>query len=119
MYCKNCGKEIAEGRVYCDECAPQEVHVEEQPVKHVDPSTGKGLAALICGIASFFIFGLVLAIVAMVLGGQAANTAGEKMGKVGKTLGIVSLILWIVSVVFLVIFYIFYFAFFVGMYSYY
>ena len=124
MYCKNCGKEIPEGRVYCDECAPQEVHVEEQPVKHVDPSKGKGIAALICGALSLWnagtgIIGLVLAIVAMVLGGQAANTAGEKMGKVGKTLGIVSLILWIVSVVFLVLFYIFYFAFFVGMYSYY
>lgn len=119
MYCKNCGKEIPEGRVYCNECAPQEVYVEEQPVKQVDPSTGKGLAALICGIASFFMFGLVLAIVAMVLGGQAQGTAGEKMGKIGKILGIVSLILWIVSVVLLVIYYIFYIVVLVGVNTYY
>ena len=98
MYCKNCGKEIAEGQVYCEECQPQEVEVVEEE-KTVDPSKGKGIAALICGIASFFIFGLVLAIVAMVLGGQAANTAGAKFGKIGKTLGLVSLILSILAVV--------------------
>ena len=115
MYCKNCGKEIAEGRVYCDECAPQEVHVEEQPVKHVDSSKGKGIAALICGALSLWnagtgIIGLVLAIVAMVLGGQAANTAGAKLGKVGKTLGVVSLILSILLTVLYVVGFVGYFA---------
>lgn len=113
MYCKNCGKEIAEGQVYCEECQPQEVEVVEEE-KTVDPSKGKGIAALVCGALSLMnastgIVGLVLAIVAMVLGGQAANTAGAKFGKIGRTLGIVSLILSIlalVAVVALVVFYV-------------
>ena len=48
MYCKNCGKEIAEGQVYCEECQPQEVEVVEEE-KTVDPSKGKGIAALVGG----------------------------------------------------------------------
>lgn len=36
MYCKNCGKEVEEGKEYCPDCEPkEEVVVEEAPVQEV------------------------------------------------------------------------------------
>lgn len=42
MYCKNCGKEVEEGKEYCADCEPkEEVVVENTPVEEVkeEPTT--------------------------------------------------------------------------------
>lgn len=101
MFCKQCGKEIEEGRFYCEECeaelAEQEelevvevLEVEEEPVKKEEKDRTKGFAtaAMILGFCGLFLpfFNIITSILAIVFG-----ILGRKhdLGVVGLVSGII------------------------------
>src|SRR3712207_1937784 len=47
------------------------------------PTEGKATGALVCAILSFFLCPIVLAVVALVLAGQATRAIQESMGRLG------------------------------------
>lgn len=108
MFCPNCGTEVKEEDVYCPGCGcnlkkseggDQFGRVETAKPVSSSHNNSDGLSAFICGIISFFFCGLILAIVAIVLGGKYSDT---KYGRTGRILGWVSIginILYIVLVI--------------------
>ena len=70
------------------------------PVSGAEPGKGLAIASMVCGIVSFFIFGLILGVVALVLGLVAKNkgyrggmaTAGVAMGAVALGLYLIAMI---------------------------
>lgn len=101
-----------EEREFVQEEQVEEVVVEEAAVE--DPSTVKGMIALIAGISSFFITGIAGSIVSIIFGNMARNTAGAKMGKIGKVLGIINIIVYAASMALLAVFYVLYFILVIG-----
>lgn len=78
-----------------------------QPAPQVAPKApqpGKGLAiaAMVCGIVSFFCFGVILGILAIVFGGIAKSKGCKSgMATAGIVCGAVGLGLWLLSLIFL------------------
>jgi hypothetical protein len=50
---------------------------------------GLGVVSLVCGIVGFWIFGIILGIVAIITG---ALSWGTKIGKVGFVLGVIDVV---------------------------
>ena len=70
---------------------------------NVQPANdGKATASLVCGIVSFFCCGIVLGIIAIVLGNQYMQETGDinnSKAKAGKICGIVSIALNVVVII--------------------
>ena len=70
---------------------------------NVQPANdGKATASLVCGIVSFFCCGIVLGIIAIVLGNQYMQETGDinnSKAKAGKICGIISIALNVVVIV--------------------
>jgi len=67
---------------------------QQQPAA-ADQKNGKALASLICGIVSLFVFGLILGIVAIVLGVQARSNPNRRgMATAGIVFGVIGIIGW-------------------------
>ena len=66
------------------------------------PQPGKGfaIAGMVCGIVSFFCFGVILGILAIVFGGVAKSKGNRSgMATAGIVCGAVGLGLWLLSVI--------------------
>ena len=62
-FCSACGNELAEVAPVNSYSAPAEA-----PVKEAEPGRGLAIASMVCGIVSFFLFGLILGVLAIVFG---------------------------------------------------
>lgn len=71
---------------------------------------GKATAAMICGIVGIFIAGLILGIIAIVLGSQAQSEINGSPGryrnlgqaKAGVILGVIDIVLWLIVILVIV-----------------
>ena len=116
IYCPRCGNQNPNGATRCQACgvqfaaAPQRPPMQQgyqqgyqqqgyqpAPAGYAQkpasvPGKGLGIASMVCGIVSFFVFGIVLGILAVVFGAMAKNkgyTGG--MATTGLVLGCVGL----------------------------
>ncbi len=124
MFCAKCGKEMDDNVKFCPSCGadaaaptisePSQASFSEPAYSEQPESSGTGVGAMVCGIISLVlcwipIVGLVLGIVAVVLGGKGRQTlppdkrgmalAGFIMGIIGMVIGIIMLIAMIVALV--------------------
>ena len=134
MFCAKCGKEMDDNAKYCPSCGADttvQPVSSGQPVPSEQPSyqqasysepayteqtapSGAGVGAMVCGIISLVLFwvpivGLVLGIIATILGGKGRQTlppdkrgmslAGFIMGIIGMAIGIIILVVLIIAVV--------------------
>lgn len=108
VFCPNCGTQNPDGANCCMKCGTQFVAAPvyaapaQTPAPATVPGKGLGIASLVCGIVSFFCFGVILGILAVVFGGVAKSkgykggmaTAGIVLGIIGLALYVLTLILW-------------------------
>lgn len=122
MFCNHCGAENNDSAQVCRSCGAvltteqnNAQPVQQQPVTYVNyantpagapvkaPQPGKGfaIAAMVCGIVSFFCFGIVLGVLAIVFG-VVAKKKGYMgaMATAGIVCGVVGLALYVVTMVF-------------------
>ncbi len=98
MYCTKCGSNNPEGALHCSACGAPMSGAPVVPA--YEPGKGLAIASMVCGIVSFFFFGLILSIVALVLGLVAKNkgytggmaTAGVATGSVALGLSLLTMI---------------------------
>lgn len=65
-----------------------------------EPAKGYAIASLVCGIVSFFCFGIVLGVLAIVFGNIAKKQGNNgSMAKAGFILGIIATVLSLISLV--------------------
>ncbi len=93
-YCSKCGTENQDAVAYCTNCGtPLNGVATGNAVVPSAGTPGKGMAiaSMVCGIVSFFCFGIVLGVLALIFGGVAKSkgytggmaTAGIVLGCVG------------------------------------
>lgn len=70
-------------------------------------TSGKAVGSLVCGILSFFICGVILGVVAIVLGKNAkeeiaasgGSIGGQGLATAGQILGAIAMVLWAIGIV--------------------
>lgn len=102
-FCSSCGNELAGGAPVNSYGTPANPYSApaETPAKTAQPGKGLAVASMVCGIVSFFIFGLVLGVLAIIFGGVAKSkgntspmaTAGIVCGAIGLGLYLLVLII--------------------------
>lgn len=105
MFCSKCGNSNPDNALHCSACGEPLVSNPNpapayNPAPASEPGKGLAIASMVCGIVSFFFFGLVLSVVALVLGLVAKNkgytggmaTAGVATGSVALGLSLLSMI---------------------------
>lgn len=109
-YCANCGHEVSDEMTYCPYCGANFNQQGYNPYNAYGtvPQDGKdyGTPALICGVLGFFVAGLILGIIAVVLANkEKARCGGYLTGnaKAGKICGIINIILGSIALVFSVV----------------
>ena len=92
MYCRKCGKEIADGSAFCPECGTTQV-ISAQAQTSPTPVKAKGeTAKLVIGIISIVLF-LIIVLQSCVAGfGNALTENGETSGSAGFMLAVFMLI---------------------------
>jgi hypothetical protein len=123
MYCAKCGKEMDDNAKFCPACGADaggdpaaytpasfdssnsNSFAAEEP-----QSSGTGVGAMVCGIIGIIlcwvpIVGLVLGIVATVLGSKRNSLPADKRGMAtaGFVLGIITLVIGIIMVILLIV----------------
>ncbi|MEI2825703.1 MAG: DUF4190 domain-containing protein [Dermatophilaceae bacterium] len=86
---------------------PQQGYGAPGPYGGAPARNNNALVSLICGIAGFLCFGIVLGPIAIITGRKAqaeiaasgGRQSGEGMAKAGVILGIVALVLWVIGLV--------------------
>lgn len=99
MFCSKCGNANPDNALHCSACGESLVS-NPGPAPVSEPGKGLAIASMVCGIVSFFFFGLVLGVVALVLGLVAKNkgytggmaTAGVATGAVAIGLSLIGMI---------------------------
>lgn len=101
-YCIKCGAQNSDDAVICTNCGEALANVPNHNAVPANGTAGKGfaIAGMVCGIVSFFCFGIVLGILAIVFGAVAKNkgytggmaTAGIVLGTIGLGLYLIMLI---------------------------
>ena len=89
-----------DGAANCANCgAPMNVAMYAQVPAKV-PGKGLAIASLVCGIVSFFCFGVILGLLAVIFGG-VAKSKGYKggMATAGIVLGVIGLALYVVMLI--------------------
>ena len=117
MFCAKCGTNNADGVRYCRNCgndlgAPAAAPTQQyynpygntapagNPGAAVDPGKGFAVAALVCGIISFFLFAFICGPLGIIFGGVAKSkgstspmaTAGIVCGAIGFGLYLILLV---------------------------
>ncbi|MBE7036200.1 MAG: DUF4190 domain-containing protein [Ruminococcaceae bacterium] len=97
MICPNCGNHNEDNATHCFSCG-----TTLNTMVKTNSNAGKGLAiaSLVCGIVSFFCFGIVLGILAVVFG-VLAKRQGYRgaMATVGIVLGAIGLALYVIMLI--------------------
>ena len=99
MFCSKCGNSNPDNALHCSACGEPLVS-SPNPAPASEPGKGLAIASMVCGIVSFFFFGLVLGVLALVLGLVAKNkgytggmaTAGVATGAVAIGLSLIGMI---------------------------
>jgi len=104
--CSRCGAQNQDQAAVCYACgtqfAPPQANPYQQPmynpmVPAKVPGKGFAIAALVCGIVSFFFYGIILGILAVIFGAVAKNKGYRGgMATAGIVLGVVGLALYVV-----------------------
>lgn len=110
MYCRNCGKELAENNQFCTYCGVRRGSQSEYASPALSPE-GKGAAvsALVWGIVAVVVCQLPLGFIFGIIGQNKVREA-EKMGiengmvKAGRVMSLIGLIVGIIMTVFWAIF---------------
>lgn len=104
--CPYCGSQMSDEAIFCQNCGSRfdDPEVRQQyaygpydqqyPQPQQEPvSDGKATGALVCGIISLFVAGLILGIIAIVLASQSKKELGYELpqAKAGKICGIIAL----------------------------
>ena len=118
MICRQCGINNPEGTSVCSGCGASLVTTNSAnygmqnsmqngvPVNNassvpaVDPGKAFAITSLVCGIAAFFVAGIILGILAIVFGGVAKSkgtTSG--MATAGIVLGVIAVVVMIIALV--------------------
>lgn len=137
MFCKKCGRELADQETVCPACATEQgTSVQNKQMK--EPASGAtkglGIASMVCSILGAYghLFGLVpvipMVIAAIVTGVLSNNkakeqgqeksgfaTAGLITGSVVAGLHVLSLIVAFLTIGLILVIYVLYFAFIIGM----
>ncbi len=124
MFCRYCGTENADGTKFCSNCGASLVaettqNTYEQPVSSQptgsesnynqyanyvpeakDPGKGFAIAAMVCGIVSFFFFAVILGPLGIIFG-FVAKSKGSKSGMAtaGIVCGAIGIALWLLLLV--------------------
>lgn len=119
MVCPNCGSANNDGAKFCIGCgatldAPQAqpaqpAYNSQQNVNYnfsnnqqpaATPGKGLGIASLVCGIVSFFCFGFILGLLAVIFGGVAKSKGYRGgMATAGIVLGIIGLAFYVILLI--------------------
>ncbi len=104
LVCPRCGAQNMDGAPACSNCGAQFAVTPTQAYAPVVKQPGKGLAiaGMVCGIVSFFCFGIILGLLAIIFGAVAKNkgyTGG--MATTGIVLGCIGLGLYLVMLLFI------------------
>lgn len=118
MVCPNCGSANNDGAKFCIGCGATLDAPQANPVNNVPqnanynfannqqpatvPGKGLGIASMVCGIVSFFCFGFILGLLAVIFGGVAKSkgfkggsaTAGIVLGVIGLAFYVIMLIIY-------------------------
>ena len=70
-------------------------------------NSGLAIASMVCGIVSFFLFGIVLGVLAIIFGAIAINRINERphelkglcQAKAGMICGIIAVVFWVILLV--------------------
>lgn len=118
MVCKHCGSQNADGVRFCTNCgadlsaeqpATYNAYPQNNPYGNVQPQNtqpapqpGKGLAiaALVCGIVSFFCFAVILGPLGIIFGAVAKSKGCRSgMATAGIVCGAIGVALWLILMV--------------------
>lgn len=101
-YCIKCGAQNSDNAVTCSNCGAALANVPSYNAVQTNGTAGKGfaIAGMVCGIVSFFCFGIILGVLAIIFGAVAKNkgyrggmaTAGIVLGAIGLALYLIMLI---------------------------
>lgn len=108
MVCNKCGSPITPGATFCTNCgapveaqAPQTYNatpVYNAPQPEAVPGKGLAVASMVVGIVSFFCFGIILGILAIIFGGVAKSKGCKSgMATAGIVLGVVGIGLYFIT----------------------
>ncbi len=111
MVCNKCGSPITPGATFCTNCgAPVEAQAPQAynatPVYNAPqpeapaavPGKGLAVASMVVGIVSFFCFGIILGILAIIFGGVAKSKGCKSgMATAGIVLGVVGIGLYFIT----------------------
>ena len=96
MICPKCGSPVADNATQCMNCGT----VFNAVAKTGTPGKGLAIASLVCGIVSFFCFGLILGILAVIFGAVAKNKGYKGgMATAGIVLGVIGLALYVIMLI--------------------
>ena len=105
LVCPRCGAQNMDGASACSNCGVQFTATPVQgytPVSTNQPGKGFAIAGMVCGIVSFFCFGFILGLLAIIFGAVAKNKGYQGgMATSGVVLGCIALALYVVCLVFL------------------
>ena len=94
---------------YQTQQSPWTQNYQSQPTATSKPGQGFAIAALVCGICSFFIFGIILGVLGIVFGIVAIKQGSKSgMATAGIVCGAIGLILYILLLIFAFQFFRFY-----------
>lgn len=111
-FCTRCGTQNPDYATSCSNCgtaltptaaAPTPAYGAPAPTPVApvaEPGKGLAIASLVCGIVSFFCFGFILGILAVIFGGVAKSkgfTGG--MATAGIVLGIIGLATYVILII--------------------
>ena len=105
LVCPKCGAQNMDGATACSNCGVQFAVTPNQayaPANAAQPGKGLAIAGMVCGIVSFFCFGFILGLLAIIFGAVAKSkgyTGG--MATSGIVLGCIALGLYVISLLFL------------------
>lgn len=98
MYCRNCGKELADNSLYCPECGASQTN--DKLIDDNKETKVWGILSIIFDLVpGFLVFGLVFAIVGLCTYQQKEN---KRLCWIGIGLFIVMLIIYIVLLLFVI-----------------
>lgn len=103
MYCRNCGKEFADGDIFCTGCgqrkesAPTKSGIAVQLPPKSTPGRGLAIASMVLGIVSTIYFFIFIPGILGIVFGFSAKSQGNKSGMAiaGIACGIISICLGI------------------------